>query len=89
MPYPTVNKEQSLNDPSAQLLIDDESIVYMNRGAWDIDFGFEEDEVGDTVYYNIPENGSRQSLFIFRDFYDTVYKWDFTCEWVKSAITEP
>ena len=89
MPYPTVTKEQSLADPSAQLLIDDESIIYMNRGAWDIDFGFEEDEVGGTVYYNIPENGSRQSLFIFRDFYDTVYKWDFTCEWVKSAITEP
>ena len=89
MEYPTVNKEESLADPSAQLLIDDESIVYMNRGAWDIDYGFEEEEVGDMVYYNIPENGSRQSLFKFREFYDNVYKWDFTCVWVKSGITEP
>ena len=89
MEYPTVNKEESLADPSAQLLIDDESIVYMNRGAWDIDYGFEEEEVGDTVYYNIPENGSRQSLLKFREFYDNVYKWDFTCVWVKSGITEP
>ena len=87
--HPTVNKEESLADPSAQLLIDDESIVYMNRGAWDIDYGFEEEEVGDTVYYNIPENGSRKSLFKFREFYDNVYKWDFTCVWVKSTISEP
>jgi hypothetical protein len=89
MEYPTVNKEESLADPSKQLLIDDESIVYMNRGAWDIDYGFEEDEVGDTVYYNIPEGGSRESLKIFREFYDNVYKWDFTCVWVPSSITEP
>lgn len=87
--HPTVNKEQSLQDPSAQLLIDDESIVYMSRGAWDIDYGFEEDEVGDTVYYNIPEGGSRESLKIFREFYDTVYKWDFTVEFVDSKVTEP
>ena len=87
--YPTVNKEESLADPSAKLLIDDESIVYMNRGAWDIDYGFEEEEIGDTVYYNIPENGSRKSLFKFREFYDNVYKWDFTCVWVKSTISEP
>ena len=87
--YPTVTKEQSIADPSAQLLIDDESIVYMNRGAWDIDYGFEEVEVGDTKYYDIPENGSRQSLKIFRDFYDSVYKWDFTCVFVPSSITSP
>ena len=92
-PYPTVKKNDSIKDPSARLLIDDESIVYMNRGAWDIDYGFEEVEVGDgdnkTTYYDIPENGSRESLKIFRDFYDSVYKWDFTCVFVPSSITSP
>lgn len=87
--HPTVTKDQSLLDPSAQLLIDDESIVYMTKGSWDIDYGFEEEEVGDTKYYNIPEGGSRESLKIFRDFYDTVYKWDFTCVFVQSTVTEP
>lgn len=87
--YPTVTKAESLADPSAQLLIDDESIVYMNRGAWDIDYGFEEIEVGDTVYYDIPEKGSRVSLKIFREFFDNVYKWDFTCEFAQSNINEP
>lgn len=89
MSTPTVNKEQSLLDPSAQLLIDDESIVYTTRGAWDIDYGFEEVEVDGAIYYDIPEGGSRESLKVFREFYDTVYKWDFTIEFASNNITEP
>ena len=93
MAQPTVTKEQSLANPAAQLLIDDESIVFMNRGAWDIDYGFEEIEVGEgdnkTVYYEIPEGKSRESLKVFREFFDNVYKWDFTCEFSDSSIREP
>jgi hypothetical protein len=36
---PTISKEDSLNNPEMGLVIDDESIVYQNQGAWDIDFG--------------------------------------------------
>lgn len=85
---PTVNKEQSLAEPWAQLLIDDESIVYTDRGAWDIDYGFVEDEVGDTKYFDFAE-GAKISLLKFRDFYDTVYKYDFTYVDVNSSITSP
>jgi hypothetical protein len=65
----------------------------MNRGAWDVDYGFEEVKVGDpdnpTIYYDIPEKGSRQSLKVFRDFYDNVYKWDFTFEMVPATVDSP
>jgi hypothetical protein len=83
-----VTKSQSLAEPWAQLLIDDESIVYTDRGAWDIDYGFVEDEVGDTKYYDFAE-GAKISLAKFRDFYDMVYKYDFTFIRVDSTITTP
>lgn len=84
---PTVTKSESLAEPWKQLLIDDESIVYTSRGAWDIDYGFVEDEVGDTTYYDFSE-GAKISLKRFREFYDTVYKYDFTYVTLKSSIKE-
>ena len=37
--FPTVSKQDSLDQPWKNLLIDDESVVYDSRGAWDIDYG--------------------------------------------------
>lgn len=85
---PTVTKDQSLAEPWAQLLIDDESIVYTDRGAWDIDYGFVEDEVGETKYFDFAE-GAKVSLAKFRNFYDMVYTYDFTFVRVDSTITSP
>lgn len=88
MTNPTVDSQKSKQEPWAQLLIDDESIIYTDRGAWDIDYGFEEVEVGETVYYDFTE-GAKQSLLRFRDFYDSVYKYDFTFVDVDSLINTP
>jgi hypothetical protein len=44
---PVCTEEESLADPSRNLLISDESVVYMQNGAWDIDYGIEEVEAGD------------------------------------------
>jgi hypothetical protein len=53
------------------LFIDDESIVYENQGAWDIDFG-----CGDDKKSFLPT--VKTSLKRFREFYDFVYKHDYT-----------
>lgn len=69
--FPTVSISDSLNNPEMRLSIDDESIVYQNQGAWDIDFG-----CGDDKKSFLPE--VKKSLIRFRQFYDFVYKHDFT-----------
>lgn len=68
---PTVSIEDSLANPEMNIKIDDESIVYQNQGAWDIDFGCNDDGNG-----FLPE--VKTSLIRFRQFYDFVYKHDFT-----------
>lgn len=85
--FPTVNKSESINEPWKQLLIDGESIVYTDRKAWDVDYGLIEVEVGDTTYYDF-SNGAKESLKYFREFYDHVYKYDFTYETLPSNITK-
>lgn len=85
--FPTVTKQVSLDQPWKNLLIDDESIVYASRGAWDVDYGFEELETeSGFVYFDIAGSynkdtneatGPKNSLKIFRDFYDAVYKYNY------------
>ena len=68
---PVISKADSLENPEAGLFINDESIEYNGQGAWDIDFGCNDD--GDGF---VPE--VKTSLKRFRDFYDFVYKHDFS-----------
>jgi hypothetical protein len=58
---PTVTKTESQQDASKNLLILDESIVYMTRGAWDIDFGVDDFKVSGTKYYCFTD-GAKVSL---------------------------
>ena len=83
--FPTVTAEESLDQPWKNLLIDDESVVYASRGAWDIDYGCVELETESKfVYFEFDGDydektkeatRAKKSLKIFRDFYDTVYKY--------------
>lgn len=83
---PVCDKDQSLANPGKYLLIDDESIVFRESGAWDIDYGIE--EVEDDVafpYFKFadgvmesPCGNEKSSLQWFREFYDFVYLYDFT-----------
>lgn len=83
---PVCTKNESLANPGKWLLIDDESIVYRESGAWDIDYGIE--EVEDNVnfpYFKFadgvmqsPGGNEKSSLQWFREFYDFVYLYDFT-----------
>ena len=83
---PVCTKDQSLANPGKYLLIDDESIVFRESGAWDIDYGIE--EVEDDVafpYFKFadgviesPCGNEKSSLQWFREFYDFVYLYDFT-----------
>lgn len=68
---PTTSISDSLANPEMNIKIDDESIVYQNQGAWDIDFGCADDKKS-----FLPE--VKTSLIRFRQFYDFVYKHDFT-----------
>ena len=68
---PTTSISDSLANPEMNVKIDDESVVYQNQGAWDIDFGCNDDGNG-----FLPE--VKKSLIRFRQFYDFVYKHDFT-----------
>ena len=96
-PDPVCTKEQSLANPGGWVLIDDESLVYRESGAWDIDYGFE--EVEDDVafpYFKFadgvmqsPGGNAKSSLQWFREFYDFVYKYDFTFIVEDSSITKP
>lgn len=85
---PTVSKAISIKEPWAQLLIDDESIVYLSRGAWDIDYGFVETEVNDNLKYFDFSEGAKVSLLKFREFFDTVYLYDPTYNLIYDVTTE-
>lgn len=71
---PTVSKTDSLSNPEMGLVIEDESIVYQNQGAWDIDFGCDEYEKDKFRF----EDTVLTSLKRFREFYDFVYEHDFS-----------
>jgi hypothetical protein len=68
---PVVNYETSLSTPWESLLISNDSIYhYGSQGAWDIDFGTNDDKNGliDSVHTTFTK---------FREFVDFVYKYDF------------
>ena len=75
---PTISYTQSLETPWANLLINDESIVYEQRGALDIDYGVAElkDGAGQT-YFEVAEE-CHNTLIFYRSFHDFVYKHDYT-----------
>ena len=79
-PTVTVAEQQSPNrDYSKNLWIQDESIVYQNRGSWDVDFGLN-DEATDFT------ESARKSLNKFGEFVDFVYKYNFNL--VKTGETD-
>ena len=67
---PTVTKQQSIDTPDLNLYIKDESIVYMDAGSWDVDFGLDDSETAFTEKAKI-------SLKKFREFYDFVYSHNY------------
>lgn len=79
-PTVTVEEQQSPNrDYSKNLWIQDESIVYQDRGSWDVDFGLN-DEATDFT------ESARKSLNKFGEFVDFVYKYNFNL--VKTGETD-
>lgn len=79
-PTVTVAEQQSPDrDYSKNLWIQDESIVYQNRGSWDVDFGLNEDATNFTEH-------ARKSLNKFGEFVDFVYKHNFNL--VKTGETD-
>ena len=75
---PTISYEQSLLEPWSNLLVADESIVYQERGALDIDYGVAEltDTLGKT-YFEIAEE-AHNTIKFYREFHDYVYSHDYT-----------
>lgn len=84
---PTITYANSLLRPWDNLLIEDESVVYDQRGAWDIDYGCEEveNDSGKT-YFQFAES-VHESLKKFREFYDFVYTHDYNM--VQTSATSP
>lgn len=79
-PTVTVEEQQSTNrDYSKNLWISDESIVYQNRGSWDVDFGLNAKADDFT-------EPARKSLNKFGEFVDFVYKYNFNL--VKTGETD-
>ena len=79
-PTVTVAEQQSPNrDYSKNLWISDESIVYQNRGSWDVDFGLNDKATDFT-------EPARKSLNKFGEFVDFVYKYNFNL--VKTGETD-
>lgn len=79
-PTVTVAEQQSPDrDYSKNLWIQDESIVYQNRGSWDVDFGLNEEATDFTEH-------ARKSLNKFGEFVDFVYKYNFNL--VKTGETD-
>ena len=79
-PTVTVAEQKSPNrDYTKNLWIQDESIVYQNRGSWDVDFGLNEDATDFT-------EPARKSLNKFGEFVDFVYKYNFNL--VKTGETD-
>lgn len=80
--FPTVTlaeQKAADRDYSKNLWISDESIVYQNRGSWDVDFGLN-DKADDFTEW------SRKSLNKFGEFVDFVYKYNFNL--VKTGETD-
>lgn len=80
--FPTVTVAEqtaSNRDYSKNLWISDESIVYQNRGSWDVDFGLN-DKADDFT------ESARKSLNKFGEFVDFVYKYNFNL--VKTGETD-
>ena len=97
---PVCTKDESLANPGKYVLIDDESVVYRESGAWDIDYGVDEIKAGkkgNAVKYfkfldsvtTSPGGNPKSSLQWFREFYDFVYKYDFTFIVEPSTVTSP
>ena len=84
---PTITYSESLARPWDNLLIDDESVVYDQRGSWDIDYGCEEveNESGKS-YFQFAES-VHESLKKFREFYDFVYTHDYNI--ISTSATSP
>lgn len=79
-PTVTVEEQQSPNrNYTKNLWISDESIVYQNRGSWDVDFGLN-DDADDFA------ESARKSLNKFGEFVDFVYKYNFNL--VKTGETD-
>ena len=74
---PTISYTQSLETPWANLLIKDESIIYEKRGALDVDYGVAELKDRTKKYFEIAEE-CHNTLKFYREFYDFVYKHDYT-----------
>ena len=69
--FPTITKAESIADSSKNLYILDESITYDGKnGAWDVDFGLNDDANNFTDLAKV-------SLEKFRAFYDFVYKYNY------------
>lgn len=84
---PTITYADSLARPWDNLLIDDESVVYDTRGAWDIDYGVEEVESTSGKTYFKFADSVHESLKKFREFYDFVYNNDYNV--VQTSATSP
>lgn len=79
-PTVTVAEQKSPDrDYSKNLWISDESIVYQNRGSWDVDFGLNNEATDFT-------EPARKSLNKFGEFVDFVYKYNFNL--VKTGETD-
>lgn len=80
--FPTVTvaeQKSSDRDYSKNLWISDESIVYQDRGSWDVDFGLNDTATDFT-------EPARKSLNKFGEFVDFVYKYNFNL--VKTGETD-
>lgn len=93
--FPTISKADSIARPWDNLLIESESIVYNDRGAWDIDAGVDELEDKNAA----PVNGKyptyfefkskvHDSLKHFRAFFDFVYKYDYTYRVINNPANQ-
>ena len=79
-PTVTVAEQKSPDrDYSKNLWISDESIVYQDRGSWDVDFGLNDTATDFT-------EPARKSLNKFGEFVDFVYKYNFNL--VKTGETD-
>ena len=70
---PTISKADSIERPWDNLFIKGESIYYHDRGAWDIDYGADDDGIAFANNDNV-----HASVKKFREFCDFVYKYDYS-----------
>lgn len=80
--FPTITKAESIADSSKNLYILDESITYDGKnGAWDVDFGLNDDA-------NDFTDLAKVSLEKFRAFYDFVYKYNYNLTISEGTTTD-